>query len=329
MKAAWYTETGAARTVLKLGDLPDPVPGPGEVRVRMHGSGISPTDMYTRGGVRTKVLAFPRIIPHQDGAGVIESVGEGVPGGRVGERVFVYMAQWQRANGTAAEYCCLPSTYAAPLPANCDFSTGACLGVPWLTAHWGLRADGPVKGETVLIAGGTGAVGFYAVQIAKAWGARVIATVGSAHKAALARSAGVDETIDFRSEDVGARVGALTGGKGVDRLLEVNLAANAALLPAVMKKGGTVVVYGSGKPEVMLPATWGIRTQPVIRFIYMYELPPEAYDAAWRDFTAMQAAGTLKHLPIREFALEDIAAAHEAVEAGNSGTRMVVVPVRP
>lgn len=329
MKAAWYDEVGAARTVLKVGNLPDPQPGPGEVRVRMHASGISPTDMYTRGGVRTKVLAFPRIIPHQDGAGVIESVGEGVPKSRVGERVFVYMAQWLRANGSAAEYCCLPAQYAVPLPANCDFATGACLGVPWLTAHWGLRADGPVKGQTVLVAGGTGAVGFYAVQIAKVWGARVIATVGSAEKAATAKAAGADETIDFRSEDVGARVAALTGGQGVDRLLEVNLAANAALLPAVMKKGGTVVVYGSGKPEVTIPATWGIRTQPVIRFIYMYELPPEEYVTAWSDFTTMQAGGRLKHLPIREFALADIAAAHEAVEAGNGGTRMVVVPVKP
>ena len=329
MKAAWYTETGTARAVLNVGDLPDPQPGPGEVRVRVHGSGLSPTDMYTRSGIRTKVLAFPRITPHQDGAGVIDAVGEGVAKSRIGERVLIYMAQWQRGDGTAAEYCCLPSQYAVPLPANCDFVTGACLGVPWLTAHWALAADGPVKGQTVLVAGGTGAVGYYAVQIAKAWGARVIATVGSAQKAGVAKEAGADEVIDYRAEDVGACVGALTGGQGVDRLLEVNLGMNAALLPAVMKKGGVVVVYGSTKPEAVILPNWGIRNRALIRFIYMYELPPEEYVAAWRDFTAMQTDGKLKHLPIREYTLADIASAHEAVEAGNSGTRNVVVPVRP
>ena len=328
MKAAWYTQVGAARAVLTLGELPDPQPAAGEVRVRLHASGISPTDMYTRGGTRTKVLQFPRIIPHQDGAGVIDAVGAGVPQSRLGERVLVYMAQWQRAEGTAAEYCSLPARYAVPLPANCDFATGACQGVPWLTAHWSLRVDGPIAGQTVLVAGGTGAVGIYAVQLAKAWGARVIATVGSAAKAATARAAGADETIDFRSEDVGARVAALTGGEGVDRLLEVNMAANAALLPALVKKRGTVVVYGSGGPEARIPLSWGIRMQPVIRFVYMYELPGDEYDVAWADFTRLQSEGKLRHLPVREFALDDIAAAHEAVEAGNSGTRMLVIPVR-
>ncbi len=324
MKAAWYTTQGPAGAVLQVGDIPDPQPGAGEVRVRVHASGINPTDMYGRSGTRRRGMAFERIIPHQDGAGVIDAVGAGVPRERIGERVWLFMAQWQRAFGSAAEYITLPSDRAVLLPAKTSFAEGACLGVPWLTAHWGVVMDGAVTGQTVLVAGGTGAVGFYAVQIAKAKGARVIATVGSAEKGATAKAAGADEVIDFRSEDVGARVAALTDGQGVDRLLEPQFSINAPLFPKLLKKRGMVIVYGAGGAEGAISSAWGIQNQPTIRFIYMYELPPDAYKHAVADFSGLAINGRVRHLPIRTFALAEIAKAHEAVEKGNSGVRMVL-----
>jgi NADPH2:quinone reductase len=234
------------------------------------------------------------------------------------------MAQWERAVGSAAEYCALPAGRAVRLPDNCGFNEGACLGVPWLTAHYAVHCDGPVKGQTVLVAGGTGAVGYYAVQIAKLAGAHVIATVGSAQKGELAKSAGADEVIDFRAEDAGARLQALTGGKGAGRIVESQFAKNAPLYPKLLAKKGTVIIYGAGGAEGTIPASWGIRNQPTLKFFIMYELPAEWYARIAADFTELQTAGRLKHLPVREFPLERIAEAHEAVEKGNNGTRMVV-----
>lgn len=324
MKAAWYETQGTPKEAFQVGEMPDPTPGPGEVRVRMHASGVNPTDTYTRSGLRRRGMPYPRIIPHQDGAGVIDAVGEGVPSSRVGGRAWIYMAQWQRALGTCAQYCALPSERAPRLPDNCGFNEGASLGVPWLTAHYAATMHGSIEGQTVLVAGGTGAVGYYCVQIAKAKGARVIASVGSKEKGILARAAGADDVVDFRSDDVGERIAALTGGRGADRILEPFFAKNAAHYPKMLAKNGSVIVYGAGGAEGTISASWGIQTHPSICFIYMYELPEGAYLKAVADFNAMQTAGNLKHLPIREFSLEQIAAAHEGVEAGNSGTRMIV-----
>ncbi len=325
MKAAWYEEQGDPAKVFKIGDLPDQMPGRGEVRVKIHASGVNPTDTYTRSGIRRRGMPFERIVPHQDGAGVIVAVGEGLPQQRIGERVWLYMAQWQQAFGTAAEFCVLPSERAVKLPDNCSFTEGASLGVPWLTAHYAVLCDSSVAGRTVLVAGGTGAVGYYALQIAKHEGSRVIATVGSAEKGRVAREAGADAVIDFRAEDVGARMAEVTNGKGADRLLEPYFAKNAPLFPKMLAKLGTVIVYGAGGTEGVIPAGWGIQNQPTIKFIYMYELPAEAYARALADFERLQSAGKLKHLPVREFSLDQIAQAHEAVEKGNNATRMVIV----
>jgi NADPH:quinone reductase len=324
MKAAWYTEQGAPKDVFKVGDMPDPTPGPGEVRVRVHASGANPTDTYTRSGVRRRGMPYQCIIPHQDGAGVIDQVGEGVPASRVGERVWLYMAQWQHPFGTCAEYCILPAARAAKLPDNCSFMEGASLGVPWLTAHYAVTCDGPIEGKTVLVQGGTGAVGYYCVQLARLHGARVIATVGSAAKGAIARAAGAHEVIDFRSEDVGTHVQNMTNGRGADRILEPHFAKNAASFPQLLARGGSVIVYGAGGAEGSIQASWGIQNFPTIKFIFMYEFPAAAYTRAVDEFHALQSQGKLRHLPVREFSLDQIAAVHEAVETGNSGQRMVV-----
>ena len=325
MKAAWYRRQGPAREVFEIGQLPDPQPAPGEVRVRVRASGVNPTDTYTRSGLRRRGMPFETIVPNQDGAGVIDAVGEGVAESRIGERVYLTMAQWQRPWGTASEYVALPQDRAIPLPKEIGFEEGACLGVPILTAHYALALYGGVAGQTVLVQGGAGAVGFYAIQFAKFQGATVIATVSGDAKARIARSAGADHVINYRDEDLGARVAECTGGRRAERLLEVNFAVNSVKFPLLLGKGGTAIVYGSGGPEGAIASTWGIQNQPTLRFIYMYELPAPAYGAAYADLARWSAEGRLKHLPVRTFPLEEIGAAHELVERGTDGTRAVVL----
>lgn len=269
-------------------------------------------------------MPFATIVPNQDGAGVIDEVGEGIGRERIGERVYVTMSQWQRPWGTASELVALPAERAIHLPEQASFEQGACLGVPILTAHYALSLYGGVVGQTVLVQGGAGAVGFYAIQFAKLQGATVIATVSSEKKGEIARSAGADHVINYRTEDLAARVAEATSGNGVRRVLEVDFAANAAGIPKLLGKCGTVVVYGSRGPEGTIAATWGIQNQPTIRFIYMYELPVEAYVAAYADVERWIGEGKLKHLPVKTFTLERTGDAHELVEQGTGGVRAVV-----
>jgi NADPH2:quinone reductase len=326
MRAAWYERKGPAREVLHVGEVPTPEPGPGEVRVRVHVSGVNPSDTKNRGGWRGNVtMPFPRVIPHQDGAGVIDQVGEGVSAARVGERVWVYEAQLGRASGTAAEYVALPSANAVRLPDNTSFAEGACLGVPALTAHYAVFADGPVSGQTVLVTGGAGAVGSYAVQLAKWGGATVIATVSSPEKAAVARELGADHVVNYRVEDVAERVRALAGGRGVDRVVEVSLGANLPAAVALLRTGGVIAAYSSdADSEPRVPFSALLRKNAVIRFVYVYEMGPAAHEAAIADVTRCLQAGTLRHLVDRHVPLAEIAAAHEAVEGGAAIGNVVV-----
>src|SRR5262249_2809851 len=232
MKAAWYEKTGNAREGLRVGELPDPEPGPGEVLVRVHFSGVNPSDVKSRAGLRGG-MAFPRVIPHSDGAGVIEAAGRAVDPGHVGERAWLWNGQWSRAYGTAAERIALPAAQAVPLPAEVGFTAGACLGIPALTAHRSVFADGPVAGQTVLVTGGAGTVGHYAIELAKFGHANVIATVSGPEKARAARTAGADHVLDYRREDVAARVLEITGGAGVDRIVEVEFGGNLATSSAI------------------------------------------------------------------------------------------------
>src|SRR6266498_1266568 len=233
MRAVWYDRTGPAAEVLKLGDLPIPEPGPGEVRLRVIASGLNPTDVKSR--VRPGSMPAPRVIPHQDGAGVIDKVGAGVPASRVGERVW----------GTAAEYTVVPARLAVTLPGNTSFAEGACLGIPAVTAHRCLFADGPIAGQTVLVTGGAGAVGHYAVQLAKWAGARVIATVSSTEKAASAAAAGADHTVNYRTGEAAKEILALTGGAGVDRIVDVDFGGNLGVSVEVIKVNGVIATYAS------------------------------------------------------------------------------------
>ena len=323
MRAAYYETNGPARAVLRLGEIETPQPGAGEVRVKLVASGVNPSDVKSREG-RTRKIAFPRVIPHSDGAGIIDRVGEGVPASRIGERVWTWNAQWKRAFGTCAEYVALPSALAVPLPAAVGFEAGACLGIPAMTACHAVATAEAWAGSTLLISGGAGAVAHYAIQFAKARGAVVIATVSSEAKASLARAAGADHVIDYKREDVGAAVMDLTDHSGVDAVIELDFAANAKLLPAVLRPGGTVVVYGTGAAEVSIPAQWLLVNAIAVRFIFVYELDRAERDAAVATITHMLADHRLLHNVALTLPLDDAVAAHEAVESGKAMGNIVI-----
>jgi NADPH:quinone reductase len=324
MRAAFYDELGPARQVLRVADLPTPEPGPREVRVRLRTSGVNPSDVKARGGRVRRALSFPRIVPHSDGAGEIDAVGEGVPRSRIGERVWVLNGQWRRPFGTAAQFIALPSDLAIPLAADIDFAAGACFGIPLMTALRALTIDGPVAGQTVLVAGGAGAVGNYAIQIAKLKGAQVVATVSSDEKATLARDAGADHCINYKRDDLGAAVKDITRGTGVDRVIEVNLSANASTIPAVLKKLGTVVVYGTDDPVAPVPAHFGIVNSITFRFFIIYDVPAQWRHAATQELNKILESGRLMHTIAARFPLERIIEAHEAVESGRMVGNVVV-----
>ena len=323
MRAAFYDQNGTARQVLKLGDVETPRPGPGEVRVKLVTSGVNPSDVKARAG-STRKIAYPRVIPHSDGAGEIDMVGSGVPAARIGERVWLWNAQWLRPFGTCAQYVTLPSPQAVRLPANSSFAQGACFGIPAMTAAHAVAVARVAPGVTLLIAGGAGAVGHYAVQFAKTAGATVITTVSSTEKADAARRAGADHTIDYKREDVGARVMAITDKKGVDAVIELDVAANARLIPQVLRPRGRVVVYGTGAAEGALPLMFLLRNAITLQFIYVYELDAAERAAALAAIERGATAGTLITNVGATFPLAEIVAAHEAVEQGKVLGNVVV-----
>ena len=322
MRAAYYEQNGSARAVLRVGEVETPQAGPGEVRVKLGVSGVNPSDVKSRQGA-TRKIAFPRVIPHSDGAGQIDQVGDGVPKARLGERVWLWNGQWKRAFGTAAEYIALPAAQAVALPAAVSFEAGACLGIPAMTAVHAVALSHAGKGSTLLISGGAGAVSQYAIQFAKAKGAAVIATVSSPEKAAAAREAGAEHTIDYRREDVGERVKEFTGKRGVDAVIEMDLAANAKLLPSVLRPKGSVIIYGT-TPEATLPAAFCLVNSIRLQFFLVYELDAAERASAVTAITRALEQATLSHrIAQPAFALADIAAAHEAVEKGTIGNVVV------
>jgi NADPH2:quinone reductase len=316
MLAVWYEKAGKAGTVLVAGEMPDPEPGPGEVRVRIAVSAVNPTDVKRRREGR-ELGRFPRIVPNNDGAGTIDRVGPGVPETRLGERVWIFGAQAGRPFGTAAAFTVVPARQATPLPAAASFDDGACLGVPAVTAHYALFADGPLTGKTVLVTGGAGRVGAYAVQLAKRAGAAVIATVGSADKAETVRGLGADHVLNYKTDDIVAEIQRLTGGRGVDRIVEVAFGANIALAPQIMKANGVIATYASDTaPEPTLPFYPLMFNNVTIRPFIIYALPHTAQDRAFTAITAALKDGALKHRIAARFSLARLAEAHDAIESG-------------
>ncbi len=330
MRAAFYRRTGPAADVLEIGVLPDPIAGPGEVLVAVQASGINPADVKRRAGWGGMVMGHALIVPHCDGAGVIAAVGEDVSASRIGERVWIYNAQGGygtsgRAMGTAAGLIAIDARQAVPLPEALGMAEGACLGVPAMTAHRCIFSDGPVAGQTVLVQGGAGAVGHLAVQMARLGGARVIATVGGPDGAAHAQSAGAQEVIDRRRDDVCARVMELTGGAGVDRIVEVDFAANLAIDSAVIAPNGWIASYScSSDPNPVLPYYAFAPKGANLRFVQGFNLPAEARAAAVAFVTDHVA--DLNVAIGATFDLDRLADAHLRVEHGGIGNVVVLLP---
>lgn len=315
MRAAFYDGFGPAAEVLTLGTMPDPDPGPGEVLVRVRASGINPSDVKLRAGARPgATMAFPRIVPHSDGAGVVEAVGADVEGFAKGDRVWVANGQWQRAFGTAAELIAVSADLVASLPDTTGFAEGACLGIPALTAWYALAGDGPIEGQSVLVTGGAGTVGRYACQMAELLGARVITTVSSPEKGA---HSGARDWINYRTEDVVARVMEMTGGAGVDRIVEVDFAANQAVSLAVLKPGGVIASYASASKMVPELDFYGFMFRDItLRMLIVYQLAGAQRARGMAQISAWMSAGALSHAVVTGGGLEDIAAAHDRVAAG-------------
>ena len=319
MKAAIYEKTGPPHDVLRIAELPAPLPGPGEVRIKVSWSGINPSDVKSRAGVRTQTPPFPQIIPHSDGYGVIDEVGADVPRARIGERVWTWNAAWERPFGTAAEYCVLPQGQAVPLPQGVDLDAGACLGIPLLTAYHAVTVDGGVAGKRVLVAGGAGAVGNYAIQLAGLMGARqILSTVSGPEKAERARAAGADILLNYRTDDLLACIQEATDGEGVDRIIEVDAAANMGMDAQCLKGGGDIVVYGSGAPEIPVPFFPLIMKHARIRFFIVYTLPSHIRERAIAHVTSILEKGALRHNIAARLPLERIADAHVLVEQGRA-----------
>jgi NADPH:quinone reductase len=323
VKAAVYDHVGPAAEVLRLVEMDRPEPGPGEVLVRVHASGVNPTDCKSRSGATPRPIDSFQV-PHQDGAGVIEAVGAGVDQGRVGQRVWLWLAAAGRRWGTAAEWTVLPGRQAVPLPDGISFELGASLGVPAMTAHRCVFADGPVAGQALLVAGGAGAVGHFAIQLG-AWGGAspVIATASGPAKAKLAREAGAGHVVIYSEPDADSQIRSVS--EHVDRVVEVALGANLQLDLAVSRPGTAIVAYAAEASDPVLPVRGCMTANVVLRFILLYTVPGPALDQAVTDITAALSAGALTELPVHRFALGDIVAAHEAAEAGAIG-KVLVLP---
>jgi len=325
MRAAWYDRTGPAREVLQIGERPTPAPGRGEVLIRVRASGVNPSDVGMRGGVNAP-MAYPRITPNSDGAGVVEAVGSRVDAGLIGKRIWFYNGQRNgRAFGSAAEYIELDADLVSPLPDTVSFAEGATLGIPGMTAHVALFAAGPVQGRFVLVTGGAGAVGLYAVQLARWAGATVIATVSSPEKAARAKAGGADLTIDYRREDVAKTVREITGGEGVDHVVDVDFGGNLAQTVRALKANGSIAYYASkGDPTPTLTAGELMRKNLTVRGVLLPNSPHEARRRAQADITRWISTGERILAVAGTWPLDDIAAAHEAVERGDKAGTVVV-----
>jgi NADPH:quinone reductase len=323
MLAARYEATGPATDVLRVQEIATPEPGAGEVLVRIAVSGVNPTDFKSRSGA-TGQPAGAFQIPNQDGAGTIEAVGDGVDPRRIGERVWLYFAAFKREWGTAAEYTVIPSEQAVRLPDGVSEDLGASLGIPALTAHRCLLADGPVDGRTVLVAGGAGAVGHAAIELAAWLGANVIATVSGDEKAELARKAGAHHVVNYRDDDAAEQIRAAAPDR-VHRVVEVALGANLELDLAVCARNAAVCTYADDGAAPQLEVRRLMGANLVLRFVMVYVMGADAVRAAVRDVTAALEAGALTPLPLHRFGLADTAAAHDAVEAGTVGKVLIDV----
>lgn len=326
MKAIWYEQPGDAEAVLQYGDIKKPEPTTGEVLVRVHASGVNPSDTKFRSGWMGLKQPYPRTIPHNDGAGIIDAVGEGIPSSRQGERVWIYEAQRGSAFGTAAEYVAVPAHKAVPLPKPFDFDAGASLGVPAMTAHFLVFSDGPITGKTILIHGGAGAVGMYAIQLAK-WGRAqtVIATVSNEEKAAIAEQMGANHVLNYRQEDIVARVRELVGKQGCNRIADVALATNMDINAKLVARNGVIAAYESGNAlQVEIPFYDLLYKNAALRTVLVYAMSDEAHAVAAREINQAIADDALEAMIAAHYPLTETAKAHDALDSGQFIGKVVI-----
>jgi len=317
MRAAWFDSFGSAKDVLQVGERETPVAAAGEVLVRLASSGVNPSDVKKRAGSFPGLLDGGFVIPNSDGAGIIDAVGDGVNAGRVGERVWIYQAQYGRRFGTAAEYVSIDASRAPKLPDAASFEVGACLGIPAMTAHRCVFADGNVAGQTVLVTGGAGRVGHYAVQWASQAGATVIATASNDEDRETCLSAGAHHVVNHRSHDVVAEIMAVTSGELVDRIVDVEFGGNLPTSIEVLRIGGTIAAYASTNvPEPTLPFFQMMYKDITIRCVIVYAMPEAAKAHAIADIKNALSAGSLQHRIAHTLPLGQIAESSELVEQG-------------
>ena len=327
MRAAWYTGFGKAEEVLKVGEFETPEPETSEVKIRVYASGVNPSDTKKRLGANPALLDDGPVIPNSDGAGEIVSVGEGVSPARVGERVWVYNAQYGRQFCTSAEYVCLPSDYAIILPESADYNTGAMMGIPAMTAHRCVFADGSVADQTLLITGGAGRVGYYAIQWAKHHGAAVIATASSDASREQCNNAGADLVVGHPSDDSVREILDYTNGKKIDRIIEGDFGANLLPVLEVLKVGGTIATYSSMTDmNPSIPFVRMMFMDITIRMVLVYEMPEEAKEHAAKDITAMLGQNRFDNRVAKEYSLDDIASAHTLIESGKPHGSVIIKP---
>jgi len=324
MRAAWYDRQGPAHKVLQVGELPDPEPGPGEVRVRVSVSGVHVGDVGKRQGWWGSTMPYPRVIPHGDGTGTIDAVGPGIHRSRIGSRVWVYLAQSYRPFGTAAEYTVVPSHHAVPLPDGVPDEQAAGLGIPGITGHRAVFADGPVTDQRVVVTGALGAVGRAAVAVARRGGATVIATVHTPDQIDQALAAGAHRAVDTESGDVAARILEHTGGEPVDRVAELAFDTNLATNLEILDYNGVIATYATGATEPRIPF-WQLGFKNLtVRFLSNDDFPEKANEAAAKDLTAALVAGDLRYPIAARLPLADIADAHDLTEHSASRGRVVL-----
>ncbi len=319
MKAAWYKTFGPAKEVLQVGEWETPVAGPGEVKVKLITSAVNPSDTKKRAGASPTLLDNGPVIPNSDGAGIIEAVGEGVSPERIGQRVWVYNGQYGRRLGTSAEYICLPEEQAVVLPDPASFEVGACMAIPAMTAHRCVTTDGDIKDKYVLVTGGSGRVGHYAIQWAKYFGAKVIATAGSATSKQHCLEAGADFVVGHPSAESNEAILAFTDGEKLDLVVEGDFGVNLPFVLEVLKTSGIIATYSSMTvPEPCLPFRKMLYMDVSIRVVLVYAMPTAAKQRAKTDITTLLQARQLKHRISKTFPLDEIALAHEMIEAGDN-----------
>lgn len=325
MRAIWYTQQGPAQAVLCYGEQPTPSAGPGEVRVRLYASGVNPADMYRRSGARYP-MEGALVIPHSDGSGIVDEIGQGVDRALLGRRVWLYNGQRNgRTQGTAAQYIALSADLVAELPESTSFSAGACLGIPCMTAHRCVTLGGELQDKTVLVSGGAGAVGHYAVQWAKRFGARVITTVSSVAKADHARTAGADLVLDYRSEDVAARVREFAGAAGVNHIVDVDFGGNLPVFWPLLAANGSIAFYATnGNTMPSFAASEAMRRNISVHAMLLNGAPLAARRRAQADTVAWLHTGGMLHTVSSVYAMPDCARAHAEVESGTKRGTVVI-----